>query len=156
MVGIAVPRPASPSPICETHTVNHEPRDGCLKQLTSALAGHPRLIPASGKGQGATEKFDLQRADGEARVVFSGAENVTEIIDVYQKFPMAVAFPNVDDRRRKEAVLINTSGGVAGGDEIRIEVVARRQRVGRGDHTGRGEGLSGAGSARANPDAVKG
>ena len=38
---------------------------------------------------------------------------------------MAVAFPNVDDRRRKEAVLINTSGGVAGGDEIRIEVVAQ-------------------------------
>ena len=86
---------------------------------SAAHPGHP------GEGQGATEKFDLQRAVGEARVVFSGAANGTEIIDVYQKFPMAVAFPNVDDRRRKEAVLINTSGGVAGGDEIRIEVVAQ-------------------------------
>lgn len=85
-------------------------------------AAHPGQ---SGEGEGVTEKFDLQRAVGEARVVFSGAVNGTEIIDVYQKFPMAVAFPNVDDRRRKEAVLINTSGGVAGGDEIRIEVVAQ-------------------------------
>jgi urease accessory protein len=86
-----------------------------------ASAAHPGH---AGEGQGATEKFDLQRAAGEARVVFSGAANGTEIIDVSQKFPMAVAFPNVDDRRRKEAVLINTSGGVAGGDEIRVEVVA--------------------------------
>ncbi|MGX1008120.1 hypothetical protein AB7M69_002477 [Bradyrhizobium japonicum] len=117
---------------------------------SAAHPGHP------GEGQGATEKFDLQRAVGEARVVFSGAANGTEIIDVYQKFPMAVAFPNVDDHRRKEAVLINTSGGVAGGDEIRIEVVASRQCVGRGDHAGRGEGLSGAGSACPNPDAVNG
>ena len=78
-----------------------------------------------GEGQGATEKSDLQRAVGEARVVFSGVASGTEIIDVYQKFPMAVAFPNVDEGRRKEAVLINTSGGVAGGDEIRIEVVAQ-------------------------------
>jgi urease accessory protein len=86
---------------------------------SAAHPGHP------GEGQSATEKFDLQRAVGKAGVVFSGAANGTEIIDVYQKFPMAVAFPNVDDRRRKEAVLINTSGGVAGGDEIRIEVVAQ-------------------------------
>lgn len=87
---------------------------------TSAVhPGHP------GEGRSVAEKFDLQRAVGEARVVFSGAANGTEIIDVYQKFPMAVAFPNVDDRRRKEAVLINSSGGVAGGDEIRIEVVAQ-------------------------------
>ncbi|QOG21567.1 MULTISPECIES: urease accessory protein UreD [Bradyrhizobium] len=58
-------------------------------------------------------------------MVFSSAAGGTEIIDVYRKFPMAVAFPNVDDRRHKEAILINTSGGVAGGDEIRVEVVAR-------------------------------
>ncbi len=58
-------------------------------------------------------------------MVFSGTASGTEISDVYQKFPMAVAFPNVGDRRRKEAVLINTSGGVAGGDEISIEVVAQ-------------------------------
>ncbi|MBR0843528.1 urease accessory protein UreD [Bradyrhizobium liaoningense] len=58
-------------------------------------------------------------------MVFSGAATGTEIRDLYRRFPMAVAFPSVDDRGRKEAVLINTSGGVAGGDEIRIEVVAQ-------------------------------
>jgi urease accessory protein len=84
-------------------------------------AAHPGR---RGERQGATEKFDLQRAVGKARVVLSGAANGTEIVDVYQKFPMAVAFPNADERRCKEAVLINTSGGVAGGDEIRVEVVA--------------------------------
>jgi urease accessory protein len=78
-----------------------------------------------GEGHGVTEKVVLQRAEGAARMVFSGAANGPEISDVYQKFPMAVAFPNVGDRRCKEAVLINASGGVAGGDEIRIEVVAQ-------------------------------
>ncbi|WP_456657255.1 urease accessory protein UreD [Bradyrhizobium sp. JR3.5] len=58
-------------------------------------------------------------------MVFSGAASDTEISDIYQKFPMAIAFPNVDDHRCKEAVLINTSGGVAGGDEIRVDVVAQ-------------------------------
>ncbi|WFU74892.1 urease accessory protein UreD [Bradyrhizobium sp. CB2312] len=56
--------------------------------------------------------------------MFSGAANGTEVVDVYQKFPVAVAFPNADEGRCKEAVLINSSGGVAGGDEIRVEVVA--------------------------------
>ena len=45
-------------------------------------AAHPGQ---SGEGEGVTEKFDLQRAVGEARVVFSGAVNGTEIIDVYQQ-----------------------------------------------------------------------
>lgn len=85
----------------------------------AAFPGHP------GVGRSAAEKFDLQRAVGAARVVFSGAANGTQISDIYQKFPMAVAFPNIDDRRCKEVVLINTSGGVAGGDEMKIEVVAR-------------------------------
>nr|WP_312016260.1 urease accessory protein UreD [Bradyrhizobium liaoningense] len=86
---------------------------------SAARPGHP------GKGESAMAKADLQRAVGAIRVAFAGAAHGTEISDLYQKFPMAVAFPNIDARRRKEAVLINTSGGVAGGDEIRIEVVAQ-------------------------------
>jgi len=80
-----------------------------------------------GEGEGPGHKFDLQRAAGAARVVFSGARDSTEVCDVYRKFPMAVLFPNVDNCRHKETVLINTSGGVAGGDEINIEIVARNK-----------------------------
>lgn len=91
----------------------------CSRGTSAAHPDHP------GERQRAKEIFDLQRAVGKARVVFSGAANGTEIVDVYQKFPMAVAFPNGDEARCKEAVLINTSGGVAGGDEIRVEMVAQ-------------------------------
>ncbi|MET4799730.1 urease accessory protein UreD [Bradyrhizobium sp. LB11.1] len=83
---------------------------------------HRRHIGAE---EGLGQTFELQRAAGVARVVFSGARDSTEVRDVYRKFPMAVLFPSVDNCRHKETVLINTSGGVAGGDEINIEIVAR-------------------------------
>ena len=67
---------------------------------------------------------DLERAVGAGRVVFSGSESGTKIAEIYQKFPIALAFPWIGDGRSKEAVIINCSGGIAGGDRLQMEAVA--------------------------------
>jgi urease accessory protein len=67
---------------------------------------------------------DLQRANGAARVVLSGARRGTQITEVYQKFPTRVMFPKVDGGAVKEAVFINSAGGIAGGDRLEFSVIA--------------------------------
>jgi urease accessory protein len=46
-------------------------------------------------------------------------------MDVYQKSPMRVLFPRTGDDRTTEAALVNTSGGVAGGDSLQLCVTAK-------------------------------
>lgn len=86
-------------------------------------------VPEFARGEslqsGSASDLDLERAVGAARVVLAGDESGTRIIDIDQKFPVALAFPNIDDRRSKEAVIINCSGGIAGGDRLEIELVAQ-------------------------------
>jgi urease accessory protein len=67
---------------------------------------------------------DLQRAEGVCRIVAGGSGNGTRIMDVYQKSPIRVLFPKTGDNRAQEAVLVNTSGGVAGGDRLQLSVTA--------------------------------
>jgi urease accessory protein len=67
---------------------------------------------------------DLERANGTGRVVLAGDEAGARITDIHQKFPIRLVSPKVDGRRCKEVVIINTSGGIAGGDRIEIEVIA--------------------------------
>jgi urease accessory protein len=67
---------------------------------------------------------DLQRARGKARIVLSGARNGTQIAEVYQKFPSRVMFPKVGDGTMKEAVFVNSAGGIAGGDRLEFDVIA--------------------------------
>ena len=74
--------------------------------------------------EGSTCDVNLERAVGAGRVVFATGESGTKIADIYQRFPIALAFPRIDDRRSQEAVIINCSGGIAGGDQLQIEVVA--------------------------------
>jgi urease accessory protein len=45
-------------------------------------------------------------------------------MDVYQKSPIRVLFPKAGDDRALEAVLVNTAGGVAGGDHLQLSVTA--------------------------------
>ena len=66
----------------------------------------------------------LQRAEGTCRVVVEGAANGTRIVDLYQKSPIRVLFPGTGEDRVQEAVLVNTSGGVAGGDSLESRVTA--------------------------------
>jgi urease accessory protein len=67
---------------------------------------------------------DLQRADGFGRIVLSGSENGTRIEDVFERFPIRIMFPRTEHRRVEEAVIINTGGGVAGGDRLECSVAA--------------------------------
>ena len=66
----------------------------------------------------------LQRAEGNCRIVVSGSAKGTRILDVFQKSPIRIVFPRTGDDRCREAVLVNTSGGVAGGDHLQSAVTA--------------------------------
>jgi len=67
---------------------------------------------------------DLQRAEGSGRTVFSGSENGTRIIDVFQRSPIRIMFPRGVGGAVEEAVLVNTAGGIAGGDRLESGVTA--------------------------------
>lgn len=67
---------------------------------------------------------DLQRADGLGRIVLGGSQKGTRIVDVFQKSPVRIMFPRVIGGAFEEAVLINTGGGIAGGDRLEYQVTA--------------------------------
>jgi len=67
---------------------------------------------------------DLQRADGSGRMVLSGSEKGTRIVDVFQRSPIRIMFPRSGGSAVEEAVLINTAGGIAGGDRLECSVTA--------------------------------
>ena len=67
---------------------------------------------------------DLQRARGAGRIVLSGSAKGTRLVDLYQKFPTRVMFPKIGDGAMKEAVIVNSAGGIAGGDRLEFEVIA--------------------------------
>jgi urease accessory protein len=66
---------------------------------------------------------DLQRAEGSCQIVLSGSEKGTRIMDIFQRFPIHVMFPRAGGAV-EEAVLINTAGGIAGGDRLESGVTA--------------------------------
>ena len=65
---------------------------------------------------------DLQRADGALRIVMTAANDATHPKDIFQRSPLRVLFPKFDRRRMEQAVLINTAGGIAGGDRLEYGV----------------------------------
>lgn len=66
---------------------------------------------------------DLQRSQGSGRLVVSGSDRGTRIVDVYERSPIRVMFPKINNAI-DEAVLINTAGGIAGGDCLQYDVTA--------------------------------
>ncbi len=64
----------------------------------------------------------LQRASGESRVAFAARDGMTRLADLYQRDPCRVLFPDPEPGNPPEAVLVTTSGGVAGGDALRMVV----------------------------------
>jgi len=67
---------------------------------------------------------NLQRARGLCRIAVGGSQADNEILDVFQRSPMRVMFPRISGADVKEAVLINTAGGIAGGDRLVCGVTA--------------------------------
>jgi urease accessory protein len=66
----------------------------------------------------------LQRAEGSCRIVLGNSGKGTRIVDVYERAPIRVLFPRMHGCVIEEAVLINTAGGVAGGDRFESSVTA--------------------------------
>lgn len=66
----------------------------------------------------------LQRSTGSCRIVLSGSEKGNRIMDVYQQSPTRVLFPRTGGAAVEEAVMINTAGGVAGGDRLECNLTA--------------------------------
>jgi urease accessory protein len=67
---------------------------------------------------------NLQRATGSGRLVLSGSEKGTRIKDVFERSRIRIMFPRDIRGAIQEAVLVNTAGGVAGGDRLEIAVTA--------------------------------
>jgi urease accessory protein len=74
--------------------------------------------------KGDVRDVDLERANGVGRIVLAGEGTGAWIVDIHQRFPIRLLLPRVDDHPCNEVVIINSSGGVAGGDRLEIEVVA--------------------------------
>jgi len=66
----------------------------------------------------------LQRANGLCRIVVDSSKKGNQIVDVFQRSPLRVIFPRMSVASAQEAVLINTAGGIAGGDRLECEVTA--------------------------------
>jgi urease accessory protein len=75
-------------------------------------------------GAGRPSDRDLQRADGCGRIVLRASEDGTRIEDVFERSPIRIMFPRTGSRAVEEAVIINTGGGVAGGDRLECSVAA--------------------------------
>src|SRR4029077_7599203 len=73
------------------------------------------------RGENPSDK-DLQRAEGSGRIILSGSEKGTRIVDVFQRSPIRIMFPRACGGAIEEAVLVNTAGGIAGGDRIKCGV----------------------------------
>jgi urease accessory protein len=67
---------------------------------------------------------DLQRANGVGRVVLGSFGGGTRIKDLFQRSPIRLMFPGSGDGTLEEAVLINTAGGIAGGDRLEYGIAA--------------------------------
>jgi urease accessory protein len=74
---------------------------------------------------GSASDKELQRAEGVGRIVLSGSETGTRVTDIFQQAPIRIMFPRPTGAAVEEAVLINTAGGIAGGDRLHFDVTAR-------------------------------
>src|SRR5262245_62072901 len=64
----------------------------------------------------------LERARGIARISVCGTDGQSRLDRLYQSGSAKVRLPRVATGAPLEAILINTAGGVTGGDEIAYEV----------------------------------
>ena len=101
----------------------HDTTNGRSEELHGTLVP-TYFLDAAVRSPESSSDNDLQRAEGICRIVVDGSAHGTRIVDVYQKSPIRVLFPRIGDGQTKEAVLVNTSGGVAGGDRLQLSVTA--------------------------------
>lgn len=93
--------------------------------MTSAATSRfkPHLVPSP------PAAARLQRSDGAACMTFKSRAGRTELADLYQSDPCRVLFPGPDPGEPFLAVLLTTSGGLAGGDRVEIDIDAGADTV---------------------------
>ncbi|GIL39318.1 urease accessory protein UreD [Roseiterribacter gracilis] len=64
----------------------------------------------------------LQRADGAACLRFARRGPSSALADLYQRAPCRVLFPHPPAHEPPQAVLVTTTGGLTGGDRLRVDV----------------------------------
>jgi urease accessory protein len=69
-------------------------------------------------------KLPSLRTEGSLRLVARAADGCTRAIEVAEAGPLRVRFPRLGAGKRLEAITLNTSGGIAGGDRLAISVEA--------------------------------
>lgn len=77
---------------------------------------------SAGAGGGGARDAALQRVDGAVRLGFRRDGDGTRLADLYQRSPGRVLLPHVPPGAPPEAVLLNTAGGLTGGDRMAIAV----------------------------------
>jgi urease accessory protein len=68
--------------------------------------------------------FDLERCDGACELRFSRGDAGTSVRHLFQRAPCRVLFPNPAADDLPLAVLLTTSGGLTGGDRLRVSIGA--------------------------------
>jgi len=63
-----------------------------------------------------------QRSRGGASLRFAVARGATRLADLHQASPMRILFPDAEPGEPPLAALVNTAGGLAGGDEVEVGV----------------------------------
>ena len=66
----------------------------------------------------------LERGDGCAELRFERRGGATALARLFQRSPCRILFPNAASDDLPVAVMVTTSGGLAGGDRLRLEVEA--------------------------------
>lgn len=82
------------------------------------------LAPVGGAAPEAAGAPALQRCDGGAELAFAWRQGASALAHLYQHDPCRVLFPRVEPGAPPEAVLVTTSGGLAGGDRLRLSIAA--------------------------------
>ncbi|MEO3471666.1 urease accessory protein UreD [Roseomonas sp. CAU 1739] len=68
------------------------------------------------------DRVTHQRSRGGAALRFAVARGATRLIDLDQAAPMRILFPDAEPGEPPLAALVNTAGGLAGGDEVTVAV----------------------------------
>lgn len=81
--------------------------------------------PRNGPSGETSTEGRLQRSRGALEIEVEGGFHGPRIGHVFQSSPLRVLFPGRRRDRTKRGVIINTAGGIAGGDALRFEITAR-------------------------------
>ncbi len=86
----------------------------------SAATSRYEVVPAA---KTAT-RAPLQRGDGAVEIAFTRRGPATVLSRLYQRTPARALFPHPEPNDAKLAVLLTTSGGLAGGDKLAFSIAA--------------------------------